>query len=419
MAATTTGNFKRRDYLKVTLFGFAITALWQSLHTIILPLRLLDFVAESQKNTYLGLLTFAGLVLAMLVQPIAGSISDRFASRLGKRRPFLIFGTLATLIFLPGIGLMNSFIAIFVIYCLLQVSSNTAQGPYQAFIPDIVPDDKRGKASGIKSLMEITGGIALIYPIALFMDRYFLHQEAQWLWYSLAALATVIAVAMLATILLVKETPTPLVTKQPVRQALKNTFNINLRQHHNFIWFLASRLFVFMAFTTIQQFALNFLRDVIGVSSPAVATARFSIIAVAGMLVIAWPAGYLSDRIGRKPLNIIASLLGAAGVLIIFLSPTYAATLWAAGVIGIAIGAFNSTNWALATDLLPQNEKARFLGLTNLATAGGAALARLIGPLIDFFNRYDGTLGYQVMLMASMLYFIIGAILITRVGKPD
>ena len=49
-------RFGSADYFKITILGFALAALWQSMHTIILPLRLLDFVAESEKNTYLGML---------------------------------------------------------------------------------------------------------------------------------------------------------------------------------------------------------------------------------------------------------------------------------------------------------------------------------------------------------------------------
>ena len=71
-AGADASRFGSVDYIKITIFGFAITALWSSLHTIVIPLRLLDFVAESEKNTYFGLLTFAGLVLAMATQPIAG-----------------------------------------------------------------------------------------------------------------------------------------------------------------------------------------------------------------------------------------------------------------------------------------------------------------------------------------------------------
>ncbi len=79
--------FRRRDYVRITLFGFAVTALWQSLHTIILPIRLLDFVPEAQKNTYLGLLTLFGLLLAMLYQPVIGAVSDRSALAPGEASP--------------------------------------------------------------------------------------------------------------------------------------------------------------------------------------------------------------------------------------------------------------------------------------------------------------------------------------------
>jgi len=50
-----------------------------------------------------------------------------------------------------------------------------------------------------------------------------------------------------------------------------------------------------------------------------------------------------------------------------------------------------------------------------VATAGGAALARLIGPVIDFFNRYGPGLGYQVMLGACFVYFVIGSILLLKI----
>lgn len=412
-----TNYFRRIDYVKITIFGFALTALWQSLHTIILPLRLLDFVAESQKNTYLGLLTFTGLMLAMAVQPVAGAISDRSGFSWGRRRPYILLGTLAAIVFLPGISLFGSYAAIFIIYCLLQVSTNTAQGPYQAFIPDLAPAGKRGLASGVKGLLEIVGGVALVYFSGLFMDRYSLGEGSQWLWLVLGALGIVLLGAMVATVLTVKERPLAGVTKTPLWATLRQTFKIDIRTNRNFIWFLLSRLLVFMAFTTIQQFALYFLRDIIGVTNPGEATAQFSVVAVVGMLVVVWPAGYLSDRMGRKPINITAALLGALGIAIIFLSQNYGTILWAAGVIGVAMGVFNSTNWALATDLVAKGEEARYLGIANVATAGGAALARLIGPVIDFFNTYTPGLGYQVMLGACFIYFVAGSTLLLKIKK--
>src|SRR4030042_2542835 len=102
-------TFQPVDYLKITIFGAALAFLWPSLHTLIIPIRLLEFVPEAQKNTYLGVLTFTGLALAVLIQPIVGAISDRSSFPLVRRRPFILVGTLLALLFLPSIGLAKNF----------------------------------------------------------------------------------------------------------------------------------------------------------------------------------------------------------------------------------------------------------------------------------------------------------------------
>jgi Na+/melibiose symporter-like transporter len=417
MPNESTAPFRRQDYFKITLLGFAITALWQSLHSVILPLRLLDIVPEAYKNTYLGVMTLAGLLLAMVVQPIAGAVSDRASFRWGRRRPYILIGGIIALLVLPGIGLAGSFVAIFAVYCLLQVATNTAQGPYQAFIPELVPEDRRGLASGVKALLETIGGVLLVYLAGTFMGRYSAGEGNAWLWLILSVLAVVLLAALIATVVLVKEKPAAVSGRRDSLLAeLYRTVKEALASR-DIVWFLASRLLIYMAFTTIQQFALYFLRDVIGVSDPAVATARFTIFAVVGMLAAIWPAGYLADKIGRRSISAGAGLLGAAGIGLIALTRDYNATLWAALIIGMAIGAFNSANWALATDLVAKGEEARYLGIANMATTGGAALARVIGPVIDFFNHRSALSGYNVMLLACAAYFIIGAGLVFKVKR--
>jgi Na+/melibiose symporter-like transporter len=408
-------RFRRSDYVKITIFSFAITALWQSLHTIILPLRLLDFVSESEKNTYLGLLTLTGLLLAMVFQPIAGAISDRSHFRWGRRRPYILIGTIVSLLIIPGVGYVGSYAAIFLIYCLLQLSSNTAQGPYQAFIPELVPKNKHGIASGVKALMEILGGVTLVYISSIFMDRYVAGEASQWLWFAIGILGLVMLAAMVATIIMVKE---PSTNGEPARHSVLWTLLHTLkdiRSNRDFIWFLVSRLLVFMAFAAIQKFALYYLRDAIGVSNPAEATARFSIVAVAGMLLVVYPSGYLSDRLGRKPVAIASGLLAALGVAIITLTHEYNIILGAAGIIGVGMGGFNSSNWALATDLVARGEEARYLGIANMATACGSALSGVFGVGIDYFNRIEPVLGYRFMLLACLVCFFLGSVLMLRI----
>ncbi len=402
-------------YLKITLLVFGIAGLWQSLHSLILPLRVLDFVPEAQKNTYLGLLTFSGLIVAMLVQPIAGAISDRSTYKWGRRRPFILVGVLGIALLLPIIGVATSFTVLFLGYCLLQASSNIAQGPYQAFIPETVPSRGRGQASGIKSLLEIAGGAALLLPISRLMDNYLKSGESNWLFISLLILGCITLLLMIYTVVSVKEqrSEKPLISE--VMPAWLNTFRIDLKSNRPFMWFLVSRMVVFMGLATVQQFALYFFRDVVGVTDPAAATTRFLIISIVFMLATVLPAGYMSDRIGRKPIAVTSAFMGAAGILLILINQSVSMLMVGASIIGASLGAFISTNWALATDLVAKGEEAKYLGIANMATAGGAALARLIGPVIDFFNQLEPNAGYYVMLLACMIYFIAGGLILLKV----
>ena len=88
------------NLLVLNAYWFGLSFMWNSLHVIILPAVLLNFVPESLKNTYLGLMTFMGLIIAMMVQPISGWLSDNWRSPWGRRRPLISLGTLLDFIFL-------------------------------------------------------------------------------------------------------------------------------------------------------------------------------------------------------------------------------------------------------------------------------------------------------------------------------
>jgi MFS family permease len=408
--------FGKWDYLKITILVFATTGLWQSLHSLILPIRILDFVSESEKNTYLGLMTFVGLIIAMLLQPVFGAISDRSGFRMGKRRSFIIIGVLCLLLFLPGIGFAGSYAVIFAIYCMMQISSNAVQGAHQGFIPDLVPEGKKGQASGIKSFVEMLGGVILIYIVGKLMDNYSADGGDSWLWLSLLIPGLVLLVCMLITAFTVKETPGSGVTRISIKEVILSTFKIDIKMNRRFLWFLTSRLFFFAGLGIIQQFALYFLMY-LGVPDPASAAAKFLILAVIGMLIVVYPAGRLSDRIGRKPIAIASAFIGALGIILIILTKDYNTIMVAAGFIGVALGGFTSTNWAMAIDMVSKGEEARYLGIANMATAGAGALARLIGPVIDFFEKQSLGMGYQVMLFTCLVFFIAGGLILLRVGE--
>jgi Na+/melibiose symporter-like transporter len=397
------------DYVKVTLLGLGLSGLWGSLHSIVLPLRLLDVVPEALKNSYLGYMTFAGLVLAMLVQPVVGAASDRSGFAWGRRRPFILAGSAAALVLLPGIGLWETYASVFACYCLLQIAGNTAQGPYQGLLPDLVPAQKRGLASGVKSLLEIIGGVTLARLSAPFMDRYSAGEGGYWLWLTLGALGIALLVTAVITLLTVHERP-GVRSRTPILSGLLGGFRNELRRNPAFLWFLASRGLLALPGVILQTFALYYLIDVVGVERPAETAADLFIAVGAGLVAVVYFAGRLSDRIGRRPILVASGLVGTAGIVLLF---------FASGVvIGLANGALLSSSWALATDLAPRGSEAQYLGLTNLALAAGSALARLVGPLIDHFNAIERNLGYSVMLLICLVGFVAGSLLILKVRPP-
>ena len=79
--------------LVLNAYWVGLSFMWNSLHPIILPAVLLNYVPDAKKNTYLGLLTFLGLILAMVIQPLSGALSDGWKSRFGRRRPLMVLGT--------------------------------------------------------------------------------------------------------------------------------------------------------------------------------------------------------------------------------------------------------------------------------------------------------------------------------------
>ena len=117
--------------LVLNAYWVGLSFMWNALHPIILPAVLLNFVPDARKNTYLGLLTFAGLVIAMFIQPLSGAISDGWASRFGRRRPLMVLGTLFDLVFLSILAWGGGFAWLIVGYIGLQFSSNIAHGPLQ------------------------------------------------------------------------------------------------------------------------------------------------------------------------------------------------------------------------------------------------------------------------------------------------
>src|SRR5512133_2164307 len=188
------------DYITVNIYFLGLATLAQT-NTLVFPLLIQLFVGDAVKGAYLGSLRLGTLMVALLMQAVMGMLSDRSTLRWGRRRPFIFTGTVLDLVFITAIGFAAGmsgtagYAFLFVMAILLQVSSNTAQGPQQALIPDVVPDQQRGRFSGIKAVMEVPLPLILVsFTIARLIS-------AGHMWSGMLLAMGILTATMLATML--------------------------------------------------------------------------------------------------------------------------------------------------------------------------------------------------------------------------
>ena len=150
---------RARDYFTLNAYWFALSFMWNAMAPILLPTLVARLVPELQKGSALGALSALGLIIATIVQPAAGGWTDTRTTRWGKRRPYIVLGTLLDVVFLLAMVFSGDYLVLLVAYALLQIASNVAHGPYQAYLPELVPEDKRGKVTGVKLVFEMVGAI--------------------------------------------------------------------------------------------------------------------------------------------------------------------------------------------------------------------------------------------------------------------
>lgn len=401
-----------REIFYINAYWIGLSFMWNSLHVIILPAVLLHLVPDSQKNTYLGLLTFIGLVLAMVIQPISGSLSDRWVSRWGRRRPLIFIGTAFDFLFLAFLGWSGGLGWMALGYIGLQISSNIAHGPAQGLLPDKVPAEQLGQASGFKNLMDMAGLVISSLLVGRLLSPEVRHPVGV-----TSLVAVVLAAGAAVTLLGSHENPS---FKQPSGEphpSLLDSLRVDWHVHHTYGWLIASRFFYLAGIYGIQTFAQYYVRDVLAVPNPIKLTGDLLAAITLALIACALAGGWLGDRLGNKRMSLVASLIGALGCLLLLWARSPTTLLLFGSVLGAGIGLFLTANWALANELAPAAEAGKFLGLTNLATAGAGAVGRLEGPLIDVFNNlHPGAwMGYIGLFLVGIVSILASAWLLKKI----
>ncbi len=393
------------------VYWFATSFHWGALLTVVIPAEVLRFVPEAQKGSYLGLLFAGGAVMAMVISPLSGALSDRSTLRMGRRRPFVIAGVLLDCLALVGMRYAPTFAWYVATFLTIQLANNFAGGAFNGLIPDKIPPSQRGTTSGIMGFMMMMGTTA-----GLLLAGYFVGRGATALVYWIVAGVMLGATAL--TVTNVKEAPLAAAPAISVPAFLRS-FWIDPRRYPDFAWMFVTRGLVMAGFYTILSFLQFFVKDVfrLATAQAALVTSRLGAVTIASGSIMALVAGRASDRIGRKGIVSFSGLFLALTALGLLIQPPLSVLFGIALIFGIGYGAFTSVDWALAVDVLPSKDSgAKDLGIWAIANTLPQVLApTLAGPILDAFNHRAPNLGYTVIFSIAIVYVILGSIFVWKI----
>jgi MFS-type transporter involved in bile tolerance (Atg22 family) len=142
------------------MYWLGISAVWSGILDIVNNrLQYTHLVRRAARGSGALQIALAGTFIAILVQPTVGTISDYTITRWGRRKPYIFIGAALDVVFLWGVATSNTLPAVAAFVTMLQFSSNFAQGPFQGYVPDLVPAKQVGLASGLIGLMAALGNI--------------------------------------------------------------------------------------------------------------------------------------------------------------------------------------------------------------------------------------------------------------------
>jgi Na+/melibiose symporter-like transporter len=408
-------RLRARDQFFIASFWFAYNFHWGALLAIVLPSQITAIVGDARKELFNGLIPPLGAALSLVATPLAGALSDRSRSRFGRRRPFMVVGTVVNLVFLlvmAGFAQGSSVWLFLLCYLGVQLGNNWSGGPYAGLIPDMVPQAQRGAASGWLALMTALGTLAGAIAAGQMIrdDQY----RPIYL-----AIAAVMVVFLALTLGGVRERPAP-PGAGPSQRGLWRDFVPRGPAYRDFYLVLGTRALVTMGIYSVFTFFQFFLKDVIRTPNPVEQTSYLIAIIIGAGVPTSLVAGALSDRHGRKPLVYLSGgLMALASVVFILvaLKPSLAFTFAVGAVFGIGYGAYQAVDWALAVDVLPKGEAAaKDMGIWHVSLVLPQVLAPAItGFVLTGFKPVGLLVGYTVVFVLTALWFVLGTVFVRAI----
>lgn len=369
-------NYKRTFF--VGLAFMSICSFWQ-LYDNIIPLILKNTFKIS--DTVSGVLMAADNVLALFMLPFFGMLSDKTNTRLGKRTPYIIFGTFtatAGMLLIPYADNINSLVLFLVALGIVLLAMSSYRSPAVALMPDITPKPLRSKANAVINLMGAVGGIITLGFIALLVPKV----DKPSYFNVFICIAAVMVIAVIVLVTTIKERKLALYTDEieeavnqggqkdaeekhagqirKMRQGKGTGMPADVRRSFRFI--LCSVFFWFMGYNAITTAFSKYAQSYWGLEGGLFA---YSLMVAQVAAILSYiPVGLVASKVGRKKTILfgVALLAFAFGSAIFF--KTFSTTLFFFfALAGIGWASINVNSYPMVVEMSKSSDVGKYTGI--------------------------------------------------------
>lgn len=396
------------NYKRTFFVGFAflsIIAFWE-LYEGVIP-KMLESTF-GLKETAVGAIMAIDNVLALFLLPILGALSDKVNTRVGRRMPFIIGGTLFASVFiliLPIAEQQGNFILFMIALGIVLLAMASYRSPAVALMPDVTPKTLRSKANAIINLMGTIGG-----AYALVMTLWLYNDDGS---SNLPIFISVVIVMIISVVfLMITINENKLAEKVKEEEKLfeleedeadvdgvASNGKMSAEVKRSFVFIMASIFLWFFAYNAVKTAFSRYADKVWGYSG---GTYTFPLMVAMGAAMITYiPIGMISSKLGRKKTIIggiiLMTLAYLSGLLIKGPSP-YINVMFACTGIGWAAISVNS--YPMVVEMCKSSDTGKYTGYYYTFSMS----AQIITPIVSGFLLEN--VGYQTLFPYAVVFSV-------------
>lgn len=389
---------------------------------------------------FIGVIMTFDNIFGVIFQPTFGKLSDRCRSKLGKRRPFIVYGapvSAALFAIIPWVALSNSLSATMVFIILFVFSMSLWRAPAVALMPALTPPHLRSEGNAIINLMGGVGSViglvagtlvGAIYKLVTNVQVTAANEQTTSFPYVFLLGGIVMVIGMLVVRTFVKEPSSKIevvaaqnqladeeakakAEKNAKKDAEKNQ-KLSKGERKSLIAMLGGLFFLFCGTNAITTFFALFAAEVLGksTSEATIMTTLFAVCSAAAAI----PAGKMGKKLGRKK-TILIGLFVFMGVFALYVVTRSMALIWVALIFGGFANMLITVNTLpLVLEIGGVDKVGTFTGYYYTATFS----AQIASPIVyGIVRMFSGT--YLSLFVYSPIMFILAILLILFVKHGE